>query len=118
MGRRIIQKGLLRETRAESVSETSGAPAFFKNADAILAIIQTARLMTRHALGKTMNDSRYWSSGVILMETAHKSPELEVPALQDVLTKSPELEVSTWEHVLVCLGILLVVAWLIHTSGW
>jgi hypothetical protein len=51
------------------------------------------------------------------METAHKSPELEVPALQDVLTKSPELEVTTLQHVLTCLGILLVVAWLIHTSG-
>jgi hypothetical protein len=57
------------------------------------------------------------SSGVILMETAHKSPELEVPALQDVLTKSPELEVTTLQHVLTCLGILLVVAWLIYTSG-
>jgi len=52
------------------------------------------------------------------METAHKSLEPEVPTLQDVLTKSPELEVSTTEHVLACLGILLVVAWLIHTSGW
>jgi hypothetical protein len=59
MCRMIIQKDLYRETRAESVSETSGAPALFKNADAIPAIIQTARLMTRHALGKTMNDSRY-----------------------------------------------------------
>jgi hypothetical protein len=52
------------------------------------------------------------------METAHKSPKLEVPALQDVLTKSPELEVTPLQHVLACLSILLVVAWLIHTSGW
>ena len=51
------------------------------------------------------------------METAHKSPELEVPTLHDVLTKSPELEVSTLQQVLTCLGILLVVAWLIHASG-
>jgi hypothetical protein len=51
------------------------------------------------------------------METDHKSPELKVPALQDVLTKSPELEVTTLQHVLTCLGILLVVAWLIYTSG-
>jgi hypothetical protein len=50
------------------------------------------------------------------METAHKSPELEVPALQDVLTKSPELEVTPLEHVLACLGILLVVAWLLYAS--
>jgi hypothetical protein len=49
------------------------------------------------------------------METAHKSPE--VPTLQEVLTKSPELEVTTLQHVLTCLGILLVVAWLIYTSG-
>jgi hypothetical protein len=51
------------------------------------------------------------------METAHKSPELEVPELQDVLTKSPELEITTLQHALTCLGILLVVAWLIYTSG-
>jgi len=51
------------------------------------------------------------------METAHKSPELEVTRLQDVLTKSPELEVTTLQHVLTGLGILLVVAWLIYTSG-
>ena len=33
------------------------------------------------------------------METAHKSPELEVSTLQQVLT---------------CVGILLVVAWLLY----
>jgi hypothetical protein len=50
------------------------------------------------------------------METAHKSPEPEVPTLQDVLTKSPELEVTTLQHVLTCLGILLTVALLIYFS--
>jgi hypothetical protein len=52
------------------------------------------------------------------LQDVTKSPELEVPALQDVLTKSPELEVTPLQHVLACLSILLVVAWLIHTSGW
>ena len=40
-----------------------------------------------------MNEFSLLIARVILMETAHKSPELdEVPTLQDVLTKSPELK--------------------------